>query len=203
MTEEIPDIPAFIQQMGTSILTTSLMLDTNKTAEFLARMEGATRVFVAGSGRSGFVARAFAMRLMHLGYTVYMAGETTTPAVRKGDTLVVFSGSGTTGALVSICTTVKNTGGTVCLITASPKSRMSRQADCVVNLGDLTAYYPKADPSPKVPEVTDDVEDSPAFAPLGTLFETLAWVFSDAVISALMILKEVSPVAMQGLHANI
>ena len=30
------------------------------------------RIFVAGEGRSGFSAKGFAMRLMHLGYTVYM-----------------------------------------------------------------------------------------------------------------------------------
>ena len=29
------------------------------------------RIFVAGEGRSGFSAKGFAMRLMHLGYTVY------------------------------------------------------------------------------------------------------------------------------------
>ena len=32
------------------------------------------RIFVAGEGRSGFSAKGFAMRLMHLGYTVYVVG---------------------------------------------------------------------------------------------------------------------------------
>ena len=41
------------------------------------------RIFVAGEGRSGFSAKGFAMRLMHLGYTVYVVGETITPALRK------------------------------------------------------------------------------------------------------------------------
>ena len=46
------------------------------------------RIFVAGEGRSGFSAKGFAMRLMHLGYTVYVVGETITPALREGDLLV-------------------------------------------------------------------------------------------------------------------
>ena len=52
------------------------------------------RIFVAGEGRSGFSAKGFAMRLMHLGYTVYVVGETITPALREGDLLVGVYGSG-------------------------------------------------------------------------------------------------------------
>lgn len=42
------------------------------------------RIFVAGEGRSGFSAKGFAMRLMHLGYTVYVVGETITPGHKGG-----------------------------------------------------------------------------------------------------------------------
>ena len=52
------------------------------------------RIFVAGEGRSGFSAKGFAMRLMHLGYTVYVVGETITPAIKEGDILIGVSGSG-------------------------------------------------------------------------------------------------------------
>ena len=54
----------------------------------------ADRIFVAGAGRSGFVARAFANRLMHMGLTVFFVGEPTTPAIKAGDLLVIGSGSG-------------------------------------------------------------------------------------------------------------
>lgn len=49
----------------------------------------ADRIFVAGAGRSGFVARAFANRLMHMGLTVFFVGEPTTPAIKAGDLLVI------------------------------------------------------------------------------------------------------------------
>ena len=62
----------------------------------------AERIFVTGEGRSGFMARAFAMRLMHLGLPVFVIGETTTPAVRGGDTVVAVSGSGSTGGTVRV-----------------------------------------------------------------------------------------------------
>jgi Predicted sugar phosphate isomerase involved in capsule formation len=45
-----------------------------------------------GAGRSGLVAKAFAMRLMHLGMISYVVGETITPALQTGDLIVVLSG---------------------------------------------------------------------------------------------------------------
>jgi 6-phospho-3-hexuloisomerase len=154
-------------------------------------MLSAKRVYVAGAGRSGFIAKAFGMRLMHLGFDTYVVGETVTPALLPGDTLVVFSGSGETLSMVSICGTAKQLGGKICLITASPDSRMSRMADCVVNLGDLTGYYRRDRNSFEVRQLTGKYRSvNFAFAPLGTLFETLALVFSDAVISSLIEAKK-------------
>ena len=141
MTEEFSDIPLFMEQMATSIRKTVAMLDKAETSAFFQRMLSAKRVYVAGAGRSGLIARAFAMRMLHLGFDVYVVGETITPALQPGDILVVFSGSGETHSMVTFSGTVKDLGGIVCLITASSDSKMSRIADCVVNLGDLTGYY--------------------------------------------------------------
>ncbi|MCX6683247.1 MAG: SIS domain-containing protein [Methanoregula sp.] len=191
MTDEIPDIPAYMLQMAESIRRTADLLQKVETSAFFDRMLTANRVYVAGAGRSGIIARAFALRLLHLGFDVYVVGETITPALKPGDTLVVFSGSGETHSVASICETVKGLGGSVCLITASSDSRMSRIADCVVNLGDLTGYYQGDKSTYEVRQVTGQYRSvSSAFAPLGTLFETLALVFSDAVISALMVAKK-------------
>ena len=87
---------------------------------FFQEILSAKRVYVAGAGRSGFIAKAFGLRLMHLGYNTYVVGETITPAFLSGDTLVMFSGSGETHSMASICETAKELGGRVCLITASP-----------------------------------------------------------------------------------
>jgi 6-phospho-3-hexuloisomerase len=187
MTEEFSDIPVFMEEMAESIRETSTRLDRAETSAFFQRMLAAERVYVAGAGRSGLIARAFAMRLLHLGFDVYVVGETVTPALRPADTLVVFSGSGETHTMATFCSTVKGLGGRVCLITASPDSTMSRIADCVVNLGDLTGYYRGDTSTFEQRQMTGQYRSvASAFAPLGTLFETLALVFSDAVISALM-----------------
>ena len=51
-------------------------------------------IFLAGSGRSGFVAKFFAMRLMHLGFHVYVFGESLVPPVHDGDIIIFISKSG-------------------------------------------------------------------------------------------------------------
>ena len=61
----------------------------------------AKRIFLAGKGRSGLVMQMFAMRLMQMGFTVHVVGETTTPAIENGDILVVGSGSGETPKIIS------------------------------------------------------------------------------------------------------
>jgi len=187
MTEEFSDIPLFMDQMADSIKKSAAMISREETSAFFTRLLSTQRIYIAGAGRSGIIARAFAMRLLHLGFDVYVVGETITPALRPGDTLVMFSGSGETHTMATFCETVKGLGGIVCLVTASPESTMSRMADCVVNLGDLTGYYHGDTATFEERQVTGQYRSVEAsFAPLGTMFETLALVFSDAVISALM-----------------
>ena len=60
-----------------------------------------------GAGRSGLAAKAFAMRLMHLGFNVYLVGETTTPAVQPDDLVIAVSGSGETPSIANLGTIAK------------------------------------------------------------------------------------------------
>ncbi len=204
MTEEFVDIPLFMEQMADSIRKSIEALDRAQTSSFFQQMLLAKRVYVAGAGRSGLIARAVAMRLLHLGFDVYVVGETVTPALQPGDTLVVFSGSGETHTMATYSRTVRDLGGTVCLITASPDSTMGRMADCVVNLGDLTGYYRGDTSTFEERQMTGRYRSiAAAFAPLGTLFETLALVFSDAVISALMEAKKEGAPELKGRLTNM
>ena len=204
MDDKGPRIPVFMQQMAATITKAAGMLDQNQMTTFFQEMLSAKRIYVAGAGRSGFIAKAFGLRLLHLGMDVYVVGETITPAFRSGDTLVVFSGSGETHSMVSISMTAKDLGGKVCLITSSPDSKIGRIANCTVNLGDLTGYYQKDKKTFEIRQLTGEYRSvSSAFAPLGTLFETLALVFSDAVISALMNEKKEEIGQMQARLTNV
>ncbi|WP_298523315.1 SIS domain-containing protein [uncultured Methanobrevibacter sp.] len=61
-----------------------------------------TTIFLAGAGRSGFVAKAFAMRLMHLGFYVYVFNETIAPPVKEGDIIIIVSKSGKSNSITQI-----------------------------------------------------------------------------------------------------
>jgi len=75
-------------------------IDFGQVALLIAHIHQAERIFLTGAGRSGLALKSAAMRLMHFGLTVFITGETTTPAIRKGDLLITASGSGTTSNVV-------------------------------------------------------------------------------------------------------
>ena len=137
--------------------------------QFLDTLQPARRVFLYGRGRSGFVARAFAVRLMHLGYQTYVVGETITAPVARQDVVILVSGSGTTYPVVMTAELGRRQGATVVAVTAQPESEIARLAHVVVPL-----LHPEGN------------GERGRMAPLGTLFETSSWLFFDAVVALLM-----------------
>jgi 6-phospho-3-hexuloisomerase len=107
-------------------------IDEQQLAVLASQILHADRVFVAGAGRSGLVLKMAAMRLMHLGLTVHVAGETTAPAVRSGDLLLVASGSGTTPGAVRSAETAAAAGARVAAITTDAQSPLAEAAGAVV-----------------------------------------------------------------------
>ena len=61
----------------------------NKLNYLVDRIIKAKKIFVFGVGRSGYIGRCFAMRLMHLGFKSYFVGETSTPSYEKDDLLIL------------------------------------------------------------------------------------------------------------------
>jgi 6-phospho-3-hexuloisomerase len=188
--------------MAHQIELTAAGLSTEVVSRFIDEMLQAknARVYVMGAGRSGLVAKSFAMRLMHLGFLSYVVGETITPAMTKGDMLIVFSGSGKTRTVLDIAETAKQQDGRVCLITASLRSPLGDKADCIVLIPNFRTDL--ADDEIMVGSRTI-TSNHPLFAPLGTLFETTSVIFCDAIVSVLMGRLAVSAGKMQEHHANI
>jgi 6-phospho-3-hexuloisomerase len=93
------------------------------------RLVAASRVFVAGAGRTGLMIKAFGMRLMHLGRTVFAAGETVTPAIEKSDLLVAASCSGTTVSVLEYVRRARQIGASVFAVTAEADSPLAQWAD--------------------------------------------------------------------------
>ncbi|MEM4699416.1 MAG: 6-phospho-3-hexuloisomerase [Candidatus Nezhaarchaeales archaeon] len=138
-------------------------------------------VLVVGAGRSGLVGRAFAMRLMHLGFRTYVVGETVTPGIGANDLLIAISGSGTTGIVVAAADAAKRVGAKVIAVTSFPESPLAKIADHVVVVPGRAKVSEEADYFSR--QILGMHEP---LAPLGTLFEVGTMVFLDSVIAELM-----------------
>ncbi len=104
----------------------------DQLAVILPFITQAERVFVIGAGRSGLSLRSAAMRLMHLGLTVFVAGETTTPAIKKGDLLLAASGSGTTSSIVTAAKKAVDAGAQVIALTTTDQSPLAELSTKIV-----------------------------------------------------------------------
>jgi 6-phospho-3-hexuloisomerase len=149
----------------------------------------ADRTYVAGGGRSGLMARALAMRIMHLGLVSYVVGDTTTPAIRSGDLLVACSASGETQVTVLMSHVARQAGARVFAITATPDSPMARLADeKIVIPAPSKVAVPEADQSSQYG---------------GSLFEQALLVLMDAVSAEIGRRLGTPPQELNSRHANL
>ena len=186
--------------MASKIRSISESIHDDEVEKFLSEILNAKRIYVMGAGRSGLVAKSFAMRLMHMGLQSYVVGETITPAMLKDDVLIVFSGSGKTKTVADIAETAKELGGHICIITSNPDSRIAKISECIVV---IESHRDALENDSKDYEIRQMIGEHKSFAPLGTLFETASLVFADAVISRLMEITKTDESALKNRHANI
>jgi len=186
--------------MASRIRTIANTISDADVRNFIRELLDAKRIYVMGAGRSGLVAKAFAMRLMHLGLQAYVVGETITPALREGDVMVIFSGSGKTKTIADLAETGKEIGAHICLITSNKDSRIGKISDCIVI---IEHQRDNVENDAMEFEIRQMMGDHKSFAPLGTLFETASMIFADAVVSRLMEITQVDETALKNRHTNI
>lgn len=184
--------------MQTTQYVAEILKELNHSADLISDEEAeklvngileSKKVFVAGAGRSGFMAKSFAMRMMHMGIDSYVIGETVTPNFEKEDILIIGSGSGETKSLVSMAEKAKSIGGKIATVTIFPDSTIGQLADITIKLPG----------SPK-----DQSEgDYKTIQPMGSLFEQTLLLFYDAVILRFMKKKGLDTNKMYGRHANL
>ncbi len=106
--------------------------DWDGLRELATMLPHVRRTFVSGAGRSGLIARSFGMRLMHVGLTAFIPGETITPAAGEGDLLVAISCTGQTGFTEYLANRAHENGSKVVVLTADGESKLASVADKVV-----------------------------------------------------------------------
>ncbi|MDI6854983.1 MAG: SIS domain-containing protein [Deltaproteobacteria bacterium] len=138
-------------------------------AETLIReIDRAPRIFGCAVGRSGFILRGFMMRLMHLGLTVYVVGETVTPRLKPDDLLIVISGSGETAQPREVLRRANSVGARTLALTACPDSTIGREARVTLHIPGTT-------------KLAQAQEPASAQCP-GSLFEQATFLFLEGVV---------------------
>lgn len=160
----------------------------NEVALLVNDIKSANRVFITAAGRSGFSMRSAAMRLMHLGLNVYFVGETTTPAVLKGDLLIAASASGTTSTIVRAAQKAREVGALVVAISTQEDSLLSALADQLI-------LVPAAG--------KQDLESSRSAQYAGSLFEQFLLLLMDSVFQSLWKLDGIQAAELWKRHANL
>jgi len=156
------------------------------------------RVLLVGAGRSGLVARAFALRLMHLGYNVYVHGETITPSIGKGDLVIAISGSGSTKLVVTSAEIAKGLGSKVLAVTSHPESPLAQIADQLMVVRGRTKAPMEEDYFTR-----QMLGEHETLAPLGTVFEIACTIFLDCVIAVIMAFLEETEAEIRERHVTI
>lgn len=147
------------------------------------------RVFVVGEGRSGLMAKSFAMRLMHLGLTVYVVGETITPSIKEGDLLVAVSGSGKTKGVVWTAEQTRSLNAAVVAVTTADESPLAEAADDILLVPAATKYRKAGE--------TETIQ------PLGSLFDQCVHLLFDTICLHVAHLKEVDNDKAFSQHSNL
>ena len=170
-----------IEEIVENVLVVSAETNKESIIEMMEILTSSKNVFLLGQGRSGLVARAFAMRLMHLGISVYVVGETITPAIGDDDCLLAISGSGETSYIISTAKIAKKRGSKIVAVTSYDDSTLGKMADLVIHIKGRT----KVDSEKNYIKRQMNGKHL-SLSPLGTLFEVSTLIFLDALIAQLM-----------------
>lgn len=160
--------------------------DVDRTVGALA---AARHVAVFGGGREGLQIRGFAMRLFHLGRSVSVIGDMTTPALRPGDLFLVTVGPGEISTAVALVGVAKAAGAKVLVITAQPEGRVPKMADEVLLLPAQT--------------MASDQGTAVSLLPMGSVYEGALFVLFEVMILKLKDALGVSAETMRGNHTNM
>lgn len=156
-------------------------LDPKQLDQATQLIEQSPRIFLTGMGRSGNMVKALAIRLMHLGYDAYVAGDAATPSIQQGDLLIAVTSSGKTKVTVNHIDTARKQGANVLLISSSETPKL--EADAYICIPAKT----------KVPSIQH----------AGSLFEQSVLIVGDSLCAYIKDHKGVDTDYMNHRHANL
>lgn len=167
-------------------------IDTNeilKLIELIIEVDSNKgRIFIYGAGRSGFIGRCFAQRLMHLGIKSCFVSDAVTYRYCKDDLLIVISGSGETTSPKAITEKAKEIGGKIAVLTGNLKSSIALLSDLSIKVEGKSK---------------DKAISQETFAPFTSLFDISTLSILDSIGASLMVLLDKTEKDIDERHASI
>ncbi len=146
------------------------------------------KIFIYGAGRSGFIGRCFAQRLMHLGIQSCFISDTITHRYNKEDLLILVSGSGETLTTRAIANSAKKIGGDIILLTGNPDSPIGKISSLIIKVKGKSK---------------NEATTQETLAPYTSLFDISALSILDSIGGILMKILNVSENDIDNRHANL
>ncbi|MBR9930100.1 SIS domain-containing protein [Enterococcus sp. 079] len=179
----------YLEAIILELQNNSKRINSVELEQFSEKIVQAKHIFLAGAGRSGIAMQAFTNRLMHLGFSVSLVGEISSPHSQPGDLLIICSGSGETGSLKKFSGQSKSKWCKHCFSYHEKDSSIGQLADSVLVLPGIT-------------KDENQREEDTFSQPMGSSFEQLAFLTFDSLVLSLMDKTGESSETMFARHAD-
>ena len=165
-------------------------IDEDAVACACDMIAAARNIVVFGCGRENLQLSGFAMRLFHLGCSVAVAGDMTTPPVGPGDLLIASAGPGELATVTAIMERAKGAGANVLFLTAVPHTPCAALADRILEIPAQTM-------------ANDTGGTATSVLPMGSLYEGALFVLFEIMV--LMLRERLGQTAqdMRARHTNM
>ena len=125
----------------------------------------------------------------HLGRSVSVVGDMTTPAISKGDLLLVTAGPGMLSTALALVGVAKMAGAHVLTITAEPEGPVPKMSDEILVLPAQT--------------MANDQGENVSILPMGSVYEGALFVLFEVIILKLKMSLKVTDEVMRSNHTNL
>lgn len=182
-------IKEYIKQIISELTQASELFDDSNVNKLVQNILSARAIVCAGAGRMGYVSRAFAMRLSHLGLQSFFYQDTNLPHLSSADLLIIASGSGQTPTMLNLAQIANNHQVKIALVTCNPQSSIAQISHLVIKINTPSKY----DPQPQIISIQ----------PMTTLTEQFLLIFYDGLVLILMKKISISNADLWNKHSNL
>lgn len=158
------------------------------------------KIFIGGAGRSGLVAKSYAMRLMQLGFNAYVFGESIIPTIKEGDILITISNSGKSSSIMHVFDNIKQDKIKILSVCGSTKSHLAKISDSKIVIPSTEDSCLTASDKERLNKLDFNPKE---LVLLGSAFEISAFIILDVLVVELMQELGLKEDNLKDMHDNL